>query len=122
MQPLDIRHNRLLAIGLLVVGALLFLVSLLTQQWISVVAGAILAVLGVLMTVNPLVRIGQSEVQLRSPIGMTLKRFPVTSPGDLAVDGKALLHVPTGKRIAALGFGVNAADVDTLRAQLPTPR
>lgn len=119
MQPLNIGYNRVMAIACVVIGALLLLVSLLTQAWISVFAGAVLAVLGVLMTVNPMVRVEPHEVQMRNPVGMTLKRYPVTSPADLALEGKALRHLPTGKRIVTLGFGAHGADVDALRAQLP---
>lgn len=122
MQPLNIRYNRIMAIALIVIGALLLLVSLLTQQWISVVAGAVLTALGVLMTINPMIRIEPHEVQMRNPIGMTLKRYPLTSPADLAIEGKLLRHRPTGKRLAHLGFGVHGPDVDALRAQMPAQR
>lgn len=122
MRPQNIGYNRPMAIAFVIIGALLLLVSLLTQQWISVFAGAVLTILGVLMTINPMIRIEEHEVQMRNPIGMTLKRYPVSSPADLAIEGKALRHLPTGKRVATLGFGTHAADVDALRAQVPHQR
>lgn len=122
MQPQDIHYNRIMAIVFVVMGPLLLLLSLLTQQWISVFAGAVLTVLGVLMTINPMIRIAPHEVQMRNPLGMTLKRYPVTSPADLAIEGKALRHLPTGKRVATLGFGTHRPDVDALRAQVPHQR
>lgn len=122
MQPQSIHYNRVMAIAFVVVGALLLLVSLLTQQWISVVAGAVLTALGVLMTINPMVRIEAHEVQMRNPLGMTLKRYPLSSPADLSLEGKLLRHVPTGKRVAYLGFGVHAPDAAALRAQVPDRR
>lgn len=115
---MTIASNRFLAIALMVIGALLLIVSLLDQQWISVVAGAVLALLGVLTFINPLIKVEPDEVQVRNPLGMTLKRFPVTSPADLALEGKTLRHVPTGKRITSLGFGVHGPDADALRTQL----
>ncbi|NYF97557.1 hypothetical protein [Janibacter cremeus] len=118
MQPMTIASNRFLAIALMVIGALLLIISLLDQQWISVVAGAVLALLGVLTFINPLIKVEPDEVQVRNPLGMTLKRFPVTSPADLALEGKTLRHVPTGKRITSLGFGVHGPDADALRTQL----
>lgn len=118
MQPLDIRISRTLAILLIVVGALLGLTSLLTQNWLSTGAGVILLVLGVLQLVNPTIRIEPGEVQVRNPLGMTLKRFPVSSPADLRLDDKVLTHVPRGKKIASLGFGFEKSDVEALRAQL----
>lgn len=118
MQPLSIRYNRVMAVAALVVGVLLAAVSLLSQSWISVLAGVVLIALGSLMVVNPIVRVEPGEVQLRNPIGMTLKRFPVTSPQDLTLDGTTLRHVPTQKKIATLGFGANKDDVTSLKAQL----
>lgn len=118
MNPLTIKYNRILSIALLVIGALLLIVSLVGQQWVSVLGGAVLTLLGVMMFINPIIKVESHEVQLRNPIGMTLKRFPVTSPADLALDGNTLSHVPTGKRIASLGFGVDGADAAALRAQL----
>ena len=81
-------------------------------------AGLILMVLGGLQLVNPALRIERDEVQVRNPLGMTLKRFPVSSPADLRLDDKVLTHVPQGKKIASLGFGFEKADVEALRAQL----
>lgn len=121
MQPLDIRYGRAMAIAGLVVGILLMATAILTQAWISLAAGAVLTVLGILTLVNPMVRITSGEVQLRNPLGMVLKRYPVTSPQDLVIDGNALRHVPTGKRISSVGFGVNKEDVASLRAQLGHP-
>lgn len=122
MRPQNIGYNRVMAIAFVIIGALLLLVSLLTQQWISVVAGGVLMALGVLMTINPMIRVEAHEVQMRNPVGMTLKRYPITSPADLAIDGKALRHLPTGKRVATLGFGTHKPDVIALRAQVPHQR
>lgn len=122
MRAQKIGYNRIMAIAFVVIGALLLLLSLLTEQWISVFAGAVLTALGVLMTINPMLRVEPHEVQMRNPLGMTLKRYPVTSPADLAIEGKLLRHLPTGKRVAMLGFGAHRPDVEVLRAQLPNQR
>lgn len=120
MHPLSIRYNRVMAIAFVVLGVLIALVSLLTSAWVTVATGVILVLLGTLTLINPMVRIEPHEVQLRNPLGMTLKRFPISSPGDLLLDGKALRHLPTGKRIASLSFGVHGPDVDALRASIPS--
>ena len=119
MQPATIRYNRPLALAALIVGILLFLVSLLGPQWIGVAAGVILTVLGALQLKNPMLRVTPNEVQVCNPIGMAVKRFPVSSPADLQFDGSTLRHVPNGKKIAMLGFGSDKGDVAALRAQLP---
>lgn len=119
MRPVSVRYNKPLALAALVIGILLFLVSLLGPQWIGVVAGAILTVLGVLQLKNPMLRVTANEVQVCNPLGMTIKRFPVSSPADLQFDGSTLRHVPNGKKIATLGFGIDKSDVAELRSQLP---
>lgn len=115
---MDVRHNRVLAIGLAVVGPLLALTSILTSSVPGIVAGAVLTLLGVLTIVNPMLRITSSEVQVRNPLGMTLKRFPVNSPADLRFDGKKLRHVDGDRKIMTLGFGVHPADAQALRQQV----
>lgn len=118
MQPMKIRNNRALAITLLVVGVLLLLTSLAAQRLVGILAGAVLALAGVMM-INPMLNIERGEVQVRNPLGMTLRRFAVSSPADLRMAGNNLQHVPTGKKIAGLGFGADKSDVQRLRYQLP---
>lgn len=119
MQPLTIRHSRPMAITFVVLGVLIALVSLLTSAWVTVAAGAVLAILGILQLINPAVRIDPHEVRMCNPLGMTLRRLPIREPRDLVVDGKQLLHVPTGKRVASLGFGMHQPDVEALRQVVP---
>lgn len=118
MPPMTIRHSRPMATAFAVLGAVIALVSVLTSSWVTVVAVVLLA-LGILQLVNPMLRIGVDEVRMCNPLGITLRRFPVTEPRDLVLDGRNLLHVPTGKRVAALGFGVHQPDVVSLRQVVP---
>lgn len=119
---MKVRYARPLAVTLLVVGGLLLAVSLLSPQPIGMFTGAVLTLLGILQLVNPMLRVGPAEVQLCNPLGMTLRRFAVVSPADLAIDGKVLRHVPSGRKIAGVGFGADQSDVAALRAQLqPAP-
>src|SRR5690625_1269998 len=118
MNPMNIRYDQRMAIAFVVIGPLLLLSSLATSQMISVAAGAVLTLLGILMLVNPMLRIEPTEVQLRSPIGATVRRFAVSSPADLRLEGNKLHHVPDGKKIMTLGFQANNDDVEALRSQL----
>lgn len=118
MTPMNVRYSKSLAILELVVGVLLLLVSLPGPQWVGVFAGAVLTVLGLLQMLNPMLKVGSDEVRVCNPLGMTLKRFAVSSPADLSLDGKALRHVPNDKKIATLGFGIEKNDVAALRSQL----
>lgn len=115
---MTIRYSKPLAITLLVVGLLLLGASIPTEQWISVVAGGILALVGGLNVANPTIKVERHEVQLRNPLGMTLRRYPVSGPADLRFEGNRLIHVPQGKRISNLGFGFDRGDVTALRAQV----
>lgn len=115
---MTVRYTKPLAIAALVVGVLLLAASLAGPQWIGVFAGAVLTLLGILQLVNPMLKVGSDEVQVRNPLGMTIKRFPVSSPADLVIDGKALRHVPSGKKVMSLGFGIDKGDVADLRSQL----
>ncbi|WP_092626303.1 hypothetical protein [Jiangella sp. DSM 45060] len=122
MRPMIVRHARPLAVAALVVGALLLAVALLSPQPTGMFAGAVLAVLGILQLVNPMLRIDAGEVRVCNPLGMTMKRFAVSSPADLTIDGKVLRHVPSGKKVVAVGFAADKSDVAALRAQLqPQP-
>jgi hypothetical protein len=119
---MNVRYARPLAVTALVVGGLLLALSLLSPQPTGMFAGAVLALLGILQLVNPMLRVDAGEVRVCNPLGMTMKRFAVSSPADLTIDGKMLRHVPSGKKIVRVGFGADQADVATLRAQLqPQP-
>ena len=118
MRPMTVSYAKPMAIAELVVGVLLLLVSLIGPQWIGVFAGGVLALVGGLQLINPLLRIEPTEIRVCNPLGMTVRRFPVSSPADLRFEGKALRHVPKDKKIATLGFGFDKSDVDDLRSHL----
>ncbi|OUZ12763.1 hypothetical protein BHE97_00690 [Aeromicrobium sp. PE09-221] len=118
MTPMTIRYHRGLAVAELVIGALLALTSILTGQGIGTAAGGILVALGVLMLVNPMAKVEPGEIQIRNPLGMTLKRYAIASPADLRIDGKSLRQASDGKKIMGLGFGVDARDAAALRSQV----
>ncbi|SEF16559.1 hypothetical protein [Jiangella alba] len=118
MTPMIVRYARPMPVAALVVGVLLLALSLLDGRSIGMFTGVVLTLLGILQLVNPMLRIDAGEVRLCNPLGMTLRRFAVSSPADLTIDGKALRHVPTGKKIASLGFGADKSDVAALRSQL----
>lgn len=119
---MTVRYARPLPVAALVVGVLLLAISLIGAQPIGMFTGAVLTLLGILQLVNPMLRVDSDEVRLCNPLGMTLRRFAVSSPADLTIDGKVLRHVPTGKKIAGVGFGADQTDVAALRSQLqPEP-
>lgn len=120
MQPMTIRHNRPLAILLIVIGPLLVLVNMLQGSWLAV-AGIPLVLLGILMLMNPSIKIRDGELLVCSPAGFVARRYPVQSPADLAFDGKKLYHRPTDKKIMTLSTNAHQADVEELRALVEHP-
>lgn len=103
----------------MVVGTLLLLMGLGITDWSAVLAGAVCELLGALMLVNPILVVQDGSAQVRNPLGMTVRRFPVSGPEDLRVEGKRLVHVATGKKVASLGLGVHKPDVERVRAMVP---
>lgn len=117
---LSVRYSKALAILEIVVGILLIISGLLTGNMIQLFPGVVLGTLGVLMLVNPMFVVKDGEAQVRSPLGFTVRRHPVSGPADLRIEGKRLVHVPTGKKIISVGFGVDKKDVAQLQASLPS--
>lgn len=120
-QPADqtaglvVRYSRGFGIAALVVGVLLLLVGIATAGVVNIVAGVVLTVLGIAYIAGKALVLTPTELQLKSPIGVTTKRFPVSGPADLRMDGKTLYHVPQDKKVIKLGFGVDKGDVEQLR-------
>lgn len=113
---ISIHYSRGLAIAAAVVGVLLLLVGLLTANVLNILVGLLLGAFGVLTMRNPIAVITDTEVQMRNPLGMTVRRFPISGPSDLRVEGSKVVHVPTGKRALSLGFGTRPADAEQARA------
>jgi hypothetical protein len=115
-QPADqtaglvVRYNRGLGIAALVVGVLMLVLG------INIVVCVVFTVLGIACIAGKALVLTPTELQLKSPIGVTTKRFPVSGPSDLRMDGKTLYHVPQDKKVISLGFGVDKGDVERLRA------
>jgi len=115
-QPADqtaglvVRYNRGLGIAALVMSVLMLVLG------INIVVCVVFTVLGIACIAGKALVLTPTELQLKSPIGVTTKRFPVSGPSDLRMDGKTLYHVPQDKKVISLGFGVDKGDVERLRA------
>ena len=113
---LVVRYRRGLGIVALVVGGLSLLLGIATRDPLNIVLGIILGAVGVAYVVGRALVVTGSELQLKSPIGLTTRRFPVRGPRDLRLDDKTLRHVPEDRRIITLGMSVDPGDVERLRA------
>lgn len=112
---MKIRYSRPFSIAFLVIGPLLVLTAALSETAINYVSGGVLTLLGLLMLVMPLVVISAYEVRVKTPAGLTVGTYPVRFPGDLALVGKKLWHVPTGRKIVMLGIAAHRPDVEQLQ-------
>ncbi|MGC5628729.1 hypothetical protein ACPYO6_12550 [Georgenia sp. Z1344] len=117
MDALNLRYGKGFPIAFIVIGALLILTGVLGERWISLFPGIVMPILGIFMLINPMARIEPHEAQQRSPIGIVTKRFPLRGPADLRAEEKYLVHVPTGKKVASIGFMSNKEDVAAIRAR-----
>lgn len=115
MDSFKVRYSKPFSILLLIAGALIFAGNLATGRTLMIVVGGILVLVSILFLVNPMVVIANGEVQMRNALGMTLKRYPVRSPADLRADDRGLWHLPTGKKITHLRFGIDKNDAEALR-------
>ena len=124
MTTIPLRASRGLGASFLVLGLLLLVLGLLTisDSLINVVLGPVLMLVGVGYLVGTLLVVTPTEVQLRNLLGMTVRRTPIRSLADLRLDDKRLVHTPTGKRVATLGYLFNKADVATLAQALQEAR
>lgn len=113
---ISIHYSRGLAIAAAVVGVLLLVVGLLSGNVLNILVGVLLGAFGVLTIRNPIAVITDTEVQMRNPLGMTVRRFPISGPADLRLEGTKVVHVPTGKRALSLGFGTRPADAQEARS------
>lgn len=115
MRAMKLGYSRPLAIALLIVGLAILIMGISSGQMLEIVLGGLLVVLGVLLLVQPMVVFTDSQIQVRNLFGMTLKRFDVSSPADVKVEGSKLVYVPTGKKIIGLGFGADKSDAEKVR-------
>lgn len=119
--PLRIGHGKGLGTLLLVVGVADLAIGALAGRTILLLAGILLTLIGIGFLTRPALEITATEVRQKNPLGMTLRRTPIASPADLRIDGKRLVHVPTGRKIAPLGMYLDAGDVARLRALVAHP-
>ncbi len=117
--PLRVGLSRVFGVLFVVIGVLNLLLAFATDgRPVLLALGAILTLLGILYLVGAALVITPTEAQVKNPLGMTMKRFPITSIADLRMDGRNVIHVPTGKRVIALNGTLDKGDATRLHALL----
>jgi hypothetical protein len=112
MLPLRVGLNRVLAAFLLGVSALNFYVFVATSNKMQLGLSALFCLIGLLYMFGNVLVITAGEVQIKNPLGMTLKAYPIGSLAELELREKKLYL--GDKKIASLGFVAAATDVHRL--------
>lgn len=118
MNVMKLRFSKPVPIAAVVIGALSLILGLVMMQVLQIALGVVLTLVGILMLVNPSVSITATEVQVRNPLGMVIKRSPISSLADLSTGSDVLSSRVDGRKIISLGFMVDSADVAALRQKI----
>lgn len=118
MTPLKIRYALWLPIAGLVIGGLLAVLAIATQEYLSLALGTLLVAMAVLMLRNPALIIEQKQVRVLNMLGATRKTYEISAPRDLDVHDNALWQNPGNVKITPLGFAMNKTDVAALQTML----
>lgn len=115
-ELLVVRYHRGLGTAAVVVAVPSLVLGFARPDVLNIVMGVVLGVLGASYIVGTGLVLTTDELQLKSPIGLTTKRFEVHGPADLRMDGSTLHHVPRNTKVVSLGFGFDREDVKRLKA------
>jgi hypothetical protein len=116
--------NKLLAILSFAVAGLNLFTFTLTGRGMQAGLGLLFLVLGLMQLfatafVVELRDDGSGEIQVKNPLGMTLRRHPFATLADLEIQGSKLQVTRTdGSRKRMGGFGVDGGDMARLRETL----
>ena len=110
-------------------GILLIALTAINVVGVLLVSGSIfrtilalaLFVMALLLYFRPQIVVTPDEVQKRAITGAVRKTYPLTGPDDLYFDGDALVHRPSERKVANLGFWMHPGDVAALRARVNPP-
>lgn len=118
-EIIRVRHSKVFGGVFAVIGVALLATSLATgANAVSLIASALLVILGIGYTFTAPLVVTSNEVQLRNMLGRTMRRFPIASPSDLAVDRSRLYVVSTGRRVYTLSFLLDRGDVERLKERI----
>lgn len=110
---MKIGHNRTLAWLVLGTGAVSLGLGALAGTLASVAVGAISGIVGVLWLVNPIAVASDEALEIKNPLGMTLRRIPLQSRRDLEVrEGR--VFVRGGSRPVLATLVTHRPDVEAL--------
>jgi hypothetical protein len=124
VTPIKIRLNKIVGGAMLCVAALNLFTYSLTKTGMQLALAGVLALVGTLYLIGEALVVTDTEVQIKNPLGMILRRHPIRGLADLEMDGSTL-YVTTGgarKKVSWLGFIATGSDVEQLRQAIADAR
>ncbi len=116
MTPLKIRYALWLPITGLVVGGLLAILAIPTQEYMSLALGTLVVAMGVLLLKNPSIVVEEHQVRVLNLLGSTRKTYEISGPSDLSIRDNALFQQPGDLKIMHLGASLNQSDIASLKS------
>jgi hypothetical protein len=89
-----------------------------THQTAQLIFAAIMGLVGVSHLMGALLVVEDRTIELKNPLGMTLKTFVIDSPSELEVQGRKLFITSGGKRKKISGLMANGAQWRELAAAI----
>ena len=81
-----------------------------TQASIQLLLAAVMGLVGLSHLLGALLVVDGQTIELKNPIGMTLKTFTIESPADLVIEGKKLWIKVGSEKKKISGLMANGAD------------
>jgi hypothetical protein len=117
---MTVGYNKVWGILMLGVSGINLVTYMMTHRWMQLALVVMFTLIGVLYLVGQALVIEGNEVQMKNPMGMTLKRYPLRSLSDLEFEGKTLyVKTPQGGKLRVMsGMMVHGPDVERLRTAI----
>ena len=96
MQPIRVGLSALFGGLFFVVAAFNFYVYGITHDGMQLGLGILMGVIGLLYSFGTFLVVDEHSVQIKNPLGITMKTHHFTSPHDLTIEGKKLWVQTTG--------------------------
>ena len=119
MPTIRVRLNPLFGVLFFVVSIFNFYVYGVTHDGMQAALGAMMALIGLMYTFGTAFVVDAHVVQVKNPMGMTLKTFAYDSPHDLELRGSTLwITTSGGDRKKCGGFLTSGTDIRALAAAI----
>lgn len=115
---MKMRHNRVLAISIMVCGVLVIFSGLIAKSFPPIFIGFFNITISILMMVKPQLIVHRSRVELKNLLGFTVKTKEFEFPGQLEIENSVLYVNRNGKRekiMAISNFLSNPRDISALK-------